>query len=67
MIRMNPAHDTVNPPGCVQPAQQENVRHQEKPLEKEIDDYLEGYEAGYRDAMYSIYPNAARWTSEFDR
>jgi len=66
MIRMNPAHDTVNPPGCVQPTQQENVKHQEKPLEKEIDAYQRGFEDGklFEKRRLGLVPN---WNSEFDR
>ena len=58
MIRMNPAHDCVSPPGCtkysgetlpagcVVPKEQENVQHQDKPLGKEIDEYKRGFADG---------------------
>lgn len=58
MIRMNPAHDCVSPPGstkysgetlpagCVTFNGQENVQHQDKPLVKEIDDYKRGFDDG---------------------
>ena len=41
MIRMNPAHDIKNPPGC----------HYEKPLASQIEDYKQTqlYQQGYKD------------------
>ena len=68
MIRMNPAHDTVNPPGCYS-SQQANVIQQEKPLEKAIDEYHRGYKDGWRDGVTLCIPDAfgAKRTSEFDR
>lgn len=41
MIRMNPAHDTKNPPGC----------HYEKPLATQIEEYKTTllYQRGYKD------------------
>lgn len=65
MIRMNPAHDTVNPPGCVQPAQQENVQHQEKPLTKELEAYLKGFQDGF--ASKEKWKAISKRSSEFDR
>lgn len=43
MIRMNPAHDTKNPPGC----------HYEKPLGTQIDEYKSTllYQRGYKDGF----------------
>lgn len=67
MIRMNPAHDTVNPPGCQQPGrEQENVQHQEKPLNKEIDLYKKGFDDGvkYQKKCLEIF---LKRSSEFDR
>lgn len=52
MIRMNPAHDTKNPPGC----------HYEKPLSTQIDEYKKtllyqrGYKDGYEDASKQKLP-----------
>jgi hypothetical protein len=46
MIRMNPAHDTKNPPGSSVPKEQENVQYQDKPLGKEIDEYQRGFADG---------------------
>lgn len=56
MIRMNPAHDTVNPPGSVQPAHaeislKEAIRRYE--ADNKTDElyasYLNGYNEGYMD------------------
>ncbi len=43
MIRMNPAHDTKNPPGC----------HYEKPLATQIEEYKNTllYQRGYKDGF----------------
>ena len=83
MIRMNPAHDTVNPPGCSIPGQQ-NVVHQEKTLEREIEIYRRGFQDGLKQAtttlpqytpQYEYNPfkphlgpiNTTSRTSEYDR
>ena len=39
MIRMNPAHDTVNPPGQIVNKIHDNVKYQDKPLSYMIDDF----------------------------
>lgn len=70
MIRMNPAHDTVNPPGCYS-SQQANVIQQEKTLNKEIDIYNKGfkrgYDIGYDDGYNAATPSYKERSSEFDR
>ena len=65
MIRMNPAHDTVNPPGTSVP-QQDNVIHQEKTLDKEIVLYKRGFEDGvaYQRKCLDMF---LKRSSEFDR
>ncbi len=55
MIRMNPAHDTKNPPGC----------HYEKPLANQIEEYKNTllYQRGYKDG----YAAGAAYTLALQR
>ena len=78
MIRMNPAHDTKTPAGCIDlrgetpttGTWKNPVLEQEKPLAKAIDEYktTEAYKQGFNDgwnkAMNAKFPQP---TSEFSR